>query len=110
MEKGGEGRPPEMGKPTFRWRLRSAACDLRARLSASPDIWTESAWQDQTKQANDVADWLKIPIMFPASDGDPYRHSTDLDLERSDDELHERLLAAWEPVDDGPGVTSRQAD
>jgi hypothetical protein len=57
-----------------------------------------------------VSDWLEIPIMFPASDGDPYRHSTDLDLEQSDDELHERLLAAWEPVDDGPGVTSRQAD
>ena len=61
-----------MSRPSFRMRLRRAARGLKARASASPDIWDESATsgQDWTHQMEDVSTWLELPRDFMAHDGD----------------------------------------
>jgi hypothetical protein len=61
-----------MSGPSFRMRLREAARGLKARASASPDIWDDSATSgpDWTHPMEDVSTWLELPSDFMARDGE----------------------------------------
>jgi hypothetical protein len=61
-----------MSRPNLRTRLRVAAQGLKARASASPDIWDESGsnGRDWPHQVDDVSAWLELPGDFSAPDGE----------------------------------------
>jgi hypothetical protein len=61
-----------MSRPSFRKRVRTAVRGLKARASASPDIWDDPATggQDWTHQMDDVSTWLELPSDFLARDGE----------------------------------------
>jgi hypothetical protein len=85
-----------MGREGFRVRVRTAAEGLKARISASPDIWDEPAdrGQDWVADLGDVSAWLELPPDFRAPDeGEPaYRRPPrNFETTLGDDELDE----AW---------------
>jgi hypothetical protein len=85
-----------MGKANVRIRVRTAAEGLKARFSASPDIWDkpEDSEHDWATQLDDVSDWLELPPDFRAPDVDDEayrRSSTSYEIPLADDELDD----AW---------------
>jgi hypothetical protein len=66
-----------MGRAGLRVRVRTAAEGLKARISASPDIWDEpeDRRQDWVAELDDVSEWLELPPDFRAPDegGPAYR-------------------------------------
>jgi hypothetical protein len=86
-----------MGRSSFRFRVRTAAKGVRARISASPDIWDEAARgeHDWATGGADVSDWLELPPDFRAPDDDQfaYRRPSRLQIDLlSDDDSDD---AAW---------------
>lgn len=73
-----------MGRPKLRLRVRSATEGLRARVSATPDIWDGYAGEGEL---DDVSDWLELPPDFRAPDDDEgaYRRRSDLELDLADE-------------------------
>jgi hypothetical protein len=65
-----------MGRSSFRFRVRTAAKGVRARLSASPDIWDETAQgePDWATSGEDVSDWLELSPDFRAPDDDQFAY------------------------------------
>jgi hypothetical protein len=83
-----------MGRANFRIRVRTAADGLKARFSASPDIWGKPAdsENDWGAQPHDVSDWLELPPDYraPDDDGAAYRRSSArYEISLADDELDE---------------------
>jgi hypothetical protein len=79
-----------MGKPSFRTRVRRAAEGLKARVSASPDIWDEVPENegDWTPEMGGVAEWLELPQGYRAPDDDDtaYRRWSSFDMSRAGDD------------------------
>jgi hypothetical protein len=89
-----------MGRPRFRTRVRGAAEGLKARVSASPDIWDETT-DDQCTSVHhmeDVSTWLELPPDFRAPDDHDadYRQSARFDLGAADFEPDEDKWLAFE--------------
>jgi hypothetical protein len=85
-----------MGRSGLRVRVRTAAEGLKARMSASPDIWDEPAdrEQDWVAELDDVSDWLELPPDFRAPDeAEPAyrRRPVNFEVAPGDDKLDE----AW---------------
>jgi hypothetical protein len=85
-----------MGSRSLRVRVRTAAEGLKARISASPEIWDEPAdgAQDWIAELDDVSEWLELPPDFRAPDeGQPAYRRPPVKFETAlgDDELDE----AW---------------
>ncbi|HUJ65898.1 MAG TPA: hypothetical protein VLX59_10190 [Acidimicrobiales bacterium] len=95
-----------MGRSSFRFRVRTAAKGVRARISASPDIWDETAQgqPDWATSGEDVSDWLELPPDFRAPDDDQfaYRRPSGLQMDLLSDEDFDD--AAWSAYggDDAP--------
>jgi hypothetical protein len=89
-----------MGRPRFRTRVRGAAERLKARVSASPDIWGEITDHHCTSvhQMDDVSTWLELPPDFRAPDDHDgaYRQSAKFDLKAADYEPDEDKWSAFE--------------
>jgi hypothetical protein len=89
-----------MGRPRFRTRVRSAAEGLKARVSASPDIWEEINDHQCTSvhRVEDVSTWLELPPDFRAPDDHDaaYRQSARFDLGAADFEPDEEKWSAFE--------------
>jgi hypothetical protein len=96
-----------MGRPRFRTRVRSAAEGLKARVSASPDIWGEINDHQCTSvhQMDDVSSWLELPPDFRAPDDHDaaYRQSAKFDLGAADYEPEEDK---WSAFESDPELTS----
>jgi hypothetical protein len=85
-----------MGRTRLLVRVRTATEGLKARISATPDIWDEPAdrGQDWVAEMDDVSEWLELPPDFRAPDeAEPaYRRPpVNFEMVLGDDELDE----AW---------------
>jgi hypothetical protein len=102
-----------MGRSSFRFRMRTAAKGVRARVSASPDIWDEAApgEHDWATGGEDVSEWLELPPDFRAPDDDQfaYRRPSRLQIDLlSDEDFDDAAWSADGP--DGPPVQVVQGD
>jgi hypothetical protein len=96
-----------MGRPRFRARARRAAEGLRARVSATPDLWEGLGDGDPERLEDDVTAWLELPPNFRAPDDDDttYRQSSRFDLCEDGDEAEDGKWAVYgydSPADPAP--------